>query len=259
MLTFLQVTTLIATKEPSKMRKGKSKRAHALVAAVEKATGHFIEKGNIIANENTMFKKDMLEAVEQVDKTGQAMSGSAREFADDPCSSAKRAAMVRDSRDLLAAVTRLLILADMIDVFMLLRSLKRVEEELARMKNASNESDLLASIRALGASMTELMKEATRRQHDLRDPEMRDALAAARATLHKHTTMLMTATSVYLKHPDSAAAKANRDYVLQQVCQAVNTISDIAQGKHDVKAGHYAPGKLAQALNDFDVGFLFQH
>lgn len=54
------------------------------------------------------------------------MSLAAREFADDPCSSLKRGNMVRAARNLLSAVTRLLILADMVDVHLLLKSLRVV-------------------------------------------------------------------------------------------------------------------------------------
>ena len=50
------------------------------------------------------------------------MNEASIEFATDPCSSVKRGAMVRAARALLSAVTRLLILADMVDVFMLLQT-----------------------------------------------------------------------------------------------------------------------------------------
>lgn len=54
------------------------------------------------------------------------MKSAAGEFADDPCSSVKRGNMVRAARALLSAVTRLLILADMADVYKLLVQLKVV-------------------------------------------------------------------------------------------------------------------------------------
>ena len=54
------------------------------------------------------------------------MHVSSSEFADDPCSSVKRSSMVRAARALLSAVTRLLILADMVDVYLLLKSLRAV-------------------------------------------------------------------------------------------------------------------------------------
>ena len=54
------------------------------------------------------------------------MSAASRAFAEEPCSSAKRGSMVRAARNLLSAVTRLLILADMVDVHRLLKSLSMV-------------------------------------------------------------------------------------------------------------------------------------
>jgi len=66
---------------------------------------------------------------------GDAMSIAAREFAEDPCASAKRSNMVRAARNLLSAVTRLLILADMVDVHLLLKSLRVVSILQIRFKN----------------------------------------------------------------------------------------------------------------------------
>ncbi|XP_069672859.1 catenin alpha isoform X1 [Periplaneta americana] len=250
----LQVTTLVNTKGPSKKKKGRSKRAHVLVAAVEKATENFIEKGELIAYENPDIKQEMLSAVEEVRKTGEAMSMAAREFADDPCSSLKRGNMVRAARNLLSAVTRLLILADMVDVHLLLKSLRVVEDDLEKLKNASSQSELLDNIKTFGRNASELMSLAVKRQQELKDPQLRDDLAAARAVLKKHSTMLLTASKVYVRHPELAAAKANRDYVFKQVCEAVNTISDVAQGKGPTVPQHPydGPGELAAALDDFD-------
>lgn len=66
--------------------------------------------------------------------------------------------------------------------------------------------------------------------------------------------MLLTASKVYVRHPELAAAKANRDFVFRQVCEAVNTISDVAQGRSGIGSHPYdGPGELAAALDDFDV------
>ncbi|VTJ87741.1 Hypothetical predicted protein, partial [Marmota monax] len=51
----------------------------------------------------------------------EALKVSAERFTDDPCYLPKREAVVQAARALLAAVTRLLILADMIDVMCLLQ------------------------------------------------------------------------------------------------------------------------------------------
>ena len=88
-----QVTTLVSSKSPQK-KKGKSKRAHVLVAAVERATANFVERGRLIARENPEIEPEMLLAVDEVQKTGEGMGAAAREFATDPCSSVKRGNMV---------------------------------------------------------------------------------------------------------------------------------------------------------------------
>lgn len=54
------------------------------------------------------------------------MKMASGEFAEDPCSSVKRGNMVRAARALLSAVTHLLVLADMADVYQLLLQLKLV-------------------------------------------------------------------------------------------------------------------------------------
>jgi catenin alpha len=141
-ILLLKVTTLVNTKGSSKKKKGRSKRAHVLVAAVEKATGNFIERGEQIAYENPDIQQEMLAAVDEVRKTGETMSVASREFAEDPCSSLKRGNMVRAARNLLSAVTRLLILADMVDVHRLLKSLRVVEDDLERLRGASSQAEL---------------------------------------------------------------------------------------------------------------------
>ncbi|XP_063879839.1 catenin alpha-like isoform X2 [Scylla paramamosain] len=249
----IQVTTLVNTKGPSKKKKGRSKRAHVLVAAVEAATANFIERGEEIAYENPDIRGEMLGAVEEVRKTD-TMSRAAREFAEDPCSSVKRGNMVRAARSLLSAVTRLLILADMVDVHRLLKSLQVVEDDLEKVKNASSQSELLDNFRLFGKNTSDLINQAAKRQNELKDPRLRDDLASARAVLKKNSMMLLTASKAYVRHPELAAAKANRDFVFKQVCEAVNTISDVAQGKA-TGAGqmpYEGPGELASALDDFD-------
>lgn len=115
--------------------------------AVEKATENFIERGEQIANENPDIKQEMLAAVEEVRKTGDIMRTAAREFSEDPCSSLRRGNMVRAARNLLSAVTRLLVLADMVDVHLLLKSLHVVQEDLNRLRNASSQDELLHNMR----------------------------------------------------------------------------------------------------------------
>lgn len=260
----LQVTTLVNSKDKAgkKKRPGKSKRASALVATVERATEIFIERGQTIAYENPEITQEMLAAVEEVRKAGAAMSVSAREFSEQPCASSARSGMVRAARALLSAVTRLLILADLADVRLLLASTRTVESDLDKLKSASSQSELLESARQFGRSASSLAAHAAKRQQELKEPRSRDELAAARAVLKKHSTMLLTASKVYVRHPELAAAKANRDYVLRAVCSAVGAISKAAHGEPPHAASNRpaieGPGELAQALDDFDERMVME-
>uniref|UniRef100_A0A8C5FF07 Catenin alpha-2 n=1 Tax=Gadus morhua TaxID=8049 RepID=A0A8C5FF07_GADMO len=253
-----QVTTLVNTsnKGPSGKKKGRSKKAHVLAVSVEQATQNFLEKGEQIAKDSQDLKEELIAAVEDVRKQGETMRVASSEFADDPCSSVKRGTMVRAARALLSAVTRLLILADMADVMRLLAHLKIVEEALEGVKNATNEQDLANRFKEFGKEMVKLNYVAARRQQELKDPQCRDEMAAARGALKKNATMLYTASQAFLRHPDVAATRANRDYVFKQVQEAIAGISSAAQANSpvDEKHGHAGIGELAAALNEFDTG-----
>lgn len=86
-----------------------------------------------------------------------------------------------------------------------------------QLKSVSSQAELVESMKRFGVSAQDLMNQAAKRQYELKDPAMRDDLAAARAVLKKHSMMLLTASKAYVRHPELAAAKANRDFVLRQV------------------------------------------
>ena len=68
---------------------------------------------------------------------------------------------------------------------------------------------------------SDLMALAGRRQRELKDPELRDELAGARAVLKRYAGMMMTASKAYIRHPEFAASKANRDFVLKEVIKVI--------------------------------------
>ncbi|XP_053236470.1 catenin alpha-1 [Podarcis raffonei] len=251
-----QVTTLVNTsnKGPSNKKRGRSKKAHVLAASVEQATENFLEKGDKIAKESQFLKEELVAAVEDVRKQGDLMKSASGEFADDPCSSVKRGNMVRAARALLSAVTRLLILADMADVYKLLVQLKVVEEGIMKLRNAGTEQDLGIQYKALKPEVDKLNIMAGKRQQELKDIGHRDQMAAARGILQKNIPILYTASQACLQHPDVAAYKANRDLIYKQLQQAVTGISNAAQAtaSEDSVQQQSGGGELAYALNNFD-------
>ncbi|XP_048459900.1 catenin alpha-1 [Rhincodon typus] len=254
-----QVTTLVNTSNrgPSNKKKGRSKKAHVLAASVEQATQNFLEKGDKIAHESQYLKEELIAAVDDVRKQGEMMRSASSEFAEDPCSAMKRGNMVRAARALLSAVTRLLILADMADVYKLLVQLKVVEETLVKVRNANNEQELGIQFKALKPEVDKLNLMAAKRQQELKDIHHRDQMAAARGVLQKNIPMLYTASQACLQHPDVAAYKANRDLIYKQLTQAVTGISNAAQATTSedvILSQQSSAGELADALNRFDAG-----
>uniref|UniRef100_A0A3Q3S5A9 Catenin alpha-1 n=1 Tax=Mastacembelus armatus TaxID=205130 RepID=A0A3Q3S5A9_9TELE len=252
-----QVTTLVnsSNKGPSNKKKGRSKKAHVLAASVETATQNFLEKGEKIAKESQFLKDELTAAVEDVRKQGESMRLASGEFAEDPCSSVKRGNMVRAARALLSAVTHLLVLADMSDVYKLLLQLKLVEDSLVKVRNAGTEQDLGIQYKALKPEVDKLNIMAAKRQQELKDVHHKDQMAAARGVLQRNIPMLYTASRACLQHPDVAAYKANRDLIYKQLQHAVSGISNAAQATATEDSALSQPaggGELAYALNNFD-------
>ncbi|CAK9298974.1 unnamed protein product [Gordionus sp. m RMFG-2023] len=225
----IQVTTLVNSNGFSNKKKGCSKKAVVLVATVEEAFKLFIENGKTIAKDNPEASNEIMKALDEVKLNGQIMSEASREFADDPCSSLKRASMVKSARALLSSVTRLLIVADMVDMYNLLKRLKKVEQDLQHMRTVSTQQEFIDRFAILGQNIQNLYEKVGERQKDLKNPKVRDCMASARASLKKNRDMLFTTTKAYLRHPEISAAKSNRDYVLDEMLKAIDLIDKMTR------------------------------
>uniref|UniRef100_G1MXF4 Catenin alpha 3 n=1 Tax=Meleagris gallopavo TaxID=9103 RepID=G1MXF4_MELGA len=187
----IQVTTLVkCPQNPSGKKKGRSKRARVLLASVEEATWNLLDKGEKIAKEAAVLKEELHAALADVQKESQALKISAEAFTSDPCYLPKRQAVVQTARSLLTAVTRLLILADMVDVAYLLEHLSV----------------------------------------DLKSSDQRDEIAAARATLKENSSLLHSICSACLEHSDVASLTASKDSICNEIQNALNVISNASQG-----------------------------
>lgn len=234
-------------------------KAEALVATMENAIEMFLQRGKQITTPSTSLHNELTAAIDGIRTTGQQMSLMSREFVLDPCSTVNRANIIKAARPLLLAVTRLLIVADMIDVQRLLDSVKVVEHDLANLKNANSQQEVIDTKDKLWNNTDRLISEVDLRQP--KDERFRFQLEAARAVLKKNRTLLMTASKVYVRHPEISEAKGNRDFAFAQYCEAVNTINDVAQDK-GVYANRFEAsilednlkniGRLAMALDSFD-------
>ena len=226
------IMSLVNNKQKVRRKKGCSKKSSALVMALEVATANFVEMGLIIARENKEASEDILTVVEDIRKHGHNLILTSRDFTGDPCSSVRRGQMVRSAQELLSSVARLLILADMLDVHVLLMRVDQAKQDLEFMAGVSSQKQLMEGMRRLEASVTSLSQLAHIRQREVKDPELKDGLAAARAVLVRGSPMLLSSCNVSVRYPDMALAKQNRDNIHRQMCSAVESIHDIVSGKY---------------------------
>nr|XP_014348312.1 PREDICTED: catenin alpha-3-like isoform X5 [Latimeria chalumnae] len=249
----IQVTTLVnCPKNPSKKKKGCSKRARILLASVEEATWNLLDKGEKIAKDSKILKEELTAAVEDVRKESEILRLTAKDFTDDPCCLPKREAVVQAARALLAAVTRLLILADIIDVVYLLQHLTIVQKTFESLRNVSSRAELKKAYEKFGKDLEALDHLAYKRQQDLKSIDQRDEIAGARASLKQNSTLLYSISTACLEHPDVASLKASKDSVCNGIQNALSVISDASQGiGHEKTQLPLSSGTLGGALDEF--------
>ncbi|XP_071294470.1 catenin alpha-3 isoform X2 [Agelaius tricolor] len=227
----IQVTTLVnCPQNPSSKKKGRSKRARVLLASVEEATWNLLDKGEKIAKEAVVFKEELHAALADVRKESQALQVSAEAFTSDPCSLPRRQAVVPAARALLAAVTRLLVLADMVDVAYLLQHLTVFQRTFESLKNISSKSDLQKTYQKFQKDLENLDYLAYKRQQDLKSSNQRDEIAAARVSLKENSAFLHSICSACLEHSDVASLTASKDSICNEIQNALNVISNASQG-----------------------------
>ena len=207
------IMSLVNNKPKPRKKKGCSKKSSALVMALEIATANFVEMGHIIASENTEASEDILNVVEDIRRHGHNLIMTSRDFTGDPCSSVRRGQMVRSAQELLSSVARLLILADMLDVHMLLMRVEQAKQDLEFMAGVTSQKQLMEGMRRLETSVKSLSHLAHVRQREVKDPVLKDGLAAARAVLVRGSPMLLSSCNVSVRYPDMALAKQNRDNI----------------------------------------------
>ena len=187
------ITSLMNTERKPRRKKGCSKRSRSLVLAVEVATANFVEKGEIIAEENSEAKHDILTIVGDIRGHGHTLVLSAREFALDPCSTVKRGVMVRAAQALVSSVTSLLILADMLDVHLLMMKVEAARQELERMSEVASQQDLMEWMRRL---------EAVLRQRELKDSGLRSSMVPSdKSALQSRQSTISPAVTTSLRQP----------------------------------------------------------
>uniref|UniRef100_F1KVE0 Protein humpback-1 n=1 Tax=Ascaris suum TaxID=6253 RepID=F1KVE0_ASCSU len=251
-----EVTTLTDPGSLYSLKKS-GKSGAVLIAAVERTIENFLEVGRASVRECPIAKgnavQELSNGLQSVEDAGNEMVVSGREFIHETSSSQRRARAVRAARSLLTAVARLLIMADMVDVHLMLMNIARAKADLDSTVTADSKQELSERFGALRSQLEELNETTRRRVHDLRDPAEQDDLQAARAWLKVNTAIMCTSSTAYIRHPEVDQVRLNRDFAHAEMSKALQAIADVLEGRpisSDVGLSRY--GRIGDLIRELD-------
>ncbi|CAH1372104.1 unnamed protein product [Tenebrio molitor] len=190
--------------------------------AVNLAVERFVTVGEAIADDYPEVRQGMYEACKEARQAGGAIEHICEETDEEVLPD--RGTLVRASRCLLGAITRVLLLADIVVVKQLLLAKDKVSHSLDRLESVNNFTEFVKAFSQFGAEMVELAHLTGDRQNDLKDERRRAQMAAARQVLERSTMMLLTSSKTCLRHPDCSSSRENRDTVFCQMRRAMDLI-----------------------------------
>lgn len=248
-----QITTLINHKNTRVKRSATSRKVmQEICTKLKEAIFYFVKIGEDISANNPEFATDMGAACSEA-KAAATMIGSLADLSakrEEDIASDDRVDIIRAARAVLAAVTRVLIITDMVVVKRLLNAARKVDERLQALESVNNFTEFVQAFSHFGADMVELAHLSGDRQNDLKDDSSKAEMCAARTLLEKSTMLLLTTSKTFLRHPDSTSAKQNREGVFVKMRSAMETITSVAQTsnrKRDPRRG-----QLILDLKSFD-------
>ncbi|XP_050666245.1 alpha-catulin isoform X2 [Leptidea sinapis] len=237
-----QISTLVAARSGADASAGGA-AVQRVGAAVACAVERFVAVGETIADDNPDVRHSMVLACKEARAAGRSIERV--------CAGTDGAGMVTAARGLLGAVTRVLLLADMVVVRQLLLAKDKVARSLDRLESVSNFAEFVRAFTEFGGSMVELARLTAERRADLRDERRRAQVAAARNVLERSTLMLLTSSKTCMRHPGSASARENRDTVFCQMRRAMDLIHYVVRDGlpgHDDQTHEAAQWETGTAL-----------
>ncbi|ESO13189.1 hypothetical protein HELRODRAFT_105779 [Helobdella robusta] len=221
-----QITTLVNAKE----KPLRSERAlNALVRvgqAVNMAVDRFVRVGEAIALENPEIQQEMCVACHEA-KIADVQMTDEQTTDETARSIAEKTAMVRAARQLLSAISRVLILADRVVIKQLIGTKDKVSVTLKKIECCTNFAEFVQIFSQFGNEMVQLAHASGGRQNDLKSERSRAQVGVARSVLEKSTMLLLTAAKTYLRHHDNQLAKQIRDAVVKQMNSALDLIHHV--------------------------------
>ncbi|XP_076457374.1 alpha-catulin-like isoform X2 [Babylonia areolata] len=259
-----QITTLVNHREKPRVSERTQQALERVGQAVNMAVGRFVAVGDSIVEDHPELKQEMDEACREARSAGEsiqlqtAVSSQAAEASTATASrsAADKTALVRAARQLLSAITKVLLLADRIVVKQLISSKDRVLQCLAQVEGVSSFQDFVATFSQFGKHMVELAHLSGDRQNDLKSEKQKAQMGSARAILEKSTMMLLTSCKTCLRHPECRTARMNRDAVFLLIRNALDLIQHVVTDGGAIMSN----GNTSPTLNgDSGIGLAAMH
>ncbi|KIH59942.1 hypothetical protein ANCDUO_09814 [Ancylostoma duodenale] len=220
--------------------------ADSLVVAVERSVQQFLDQGDAAIRSCSLAHGTALEtltdALVDVRDTGQSMSFAGRDFIRDSSSSQRRATAVNAGKTLLQigeclyvvqfeAVAHFLILADSIDVALIVEGIDKIRTLLDGIRAATSNQEVIDRYQLMIAEIEEIEETVRRRIADLRDPNQRDDLLACKGVLKSSCPLVFATTKAFVRHPENDESRQNRDYAHSEALAALNAMDSILRGE----------------------------
>ncbi|KAK3790866.1 hypothetical protein RRG08_045398 [Elysia crispata] len=227
-----QITTLVNHKERPRLTEKQQHALEKVGQAVSSAVDRFVSVGQSIAEENPDIKADMCLACHDARMAGATIHRlttckNSVDGEDGTVVAADKTAMVRAARQLLSAITKVLLLADKVVVKQLLASKDKVIRSLLQVEGVNNFTDFVSAFSQFGKDMVELAHLSGDRQSDLKSDKHRAQMGSARAILEKSTMMLLLSCKTCLRHPDCSSARHTRQGVFSLIRQSLDLIQAV--------------------------------
>ncbi|XP_037950283.1 alpha-catulin isoform X2 [Teleopsis dalmanni] len=191
----------------------------------------FIAIGEVIAQNNPDIKPDLSESCKEALNAGKTIERICKlttiesinypDFNDSLCD---LGSITNAARSLLSAITRVLLLVDIVIVKQLLTTKKKISESLEKLESVLNFAEFVRAFTIFGIEMVELAYFTGNQQNAVKEERRRAQLYAARQILEHSVNILLTSSKICLVHCECIKAKENRDTIFCQIRRAMDLI-----------------------------------
>ncbi|VDP73901.1 unnamed protein product [Schistosoma mattheei] len=224
------------------------------------------------------LSSDFLTAKTDVIDTGQYFYSSVSSFLSDPANESHQSGVCRSINALLAALSRLLILADIADSLVLNQQFEAVLSGITEFQSVSSHAELSRLWNTFYPHVLQLISLSKKRASDLIDLEDRRKIESANYVLKNNTPLLHTSCKVVLsniqvpevpivrfttlnrrcqvclRYPDNLIPRDSRTFVSNSLSDAVELIQSVFNGISKSNGIRLrTSGKLLEALDEFEV------